>query len=253
MSDMFNTWQVQVTGSAPALEHLVRHFTKPPLRFSAAALPGQAEFESASFLTCSTVDEVRAIAIRELHVISGVLATDRRSSDVLRLGAVFKSKPEGGRDVFVTVESAAIVISGGEVTLTLTRTDSDGRQVVIEPPPPRTVALARLALEDENVGKAMRLVTADDFRSWGGLYRLLDVIEADVGGLRALAALEWGSSADLRRFKHSANSVAVGGDTSRHGKELTTPPSHPMSIDEADRYVRYVLESWLANKMRSAP
>lgn len=250
MDDPFNPWQVQVTGSASALAHLLRHFSKPPLQFSVAALPDQVEFQSASFLTCSTVDEVRAIACRELHVISGVLATDRRSTDVLRLGAVFKNNQAGGRDVIVALESAAMVIETGEVSLALTRTDSDGNRVVVEPPPPRTVALTRLALTDENVGKAMRLVIAADFKSWVGLYRLLDVIEEDVGGLRALTAREWGSSSDLRRFKHSANSVAVGGDASRHGKELTTPPSHPMSIEEADRYVRYILESWLADKMR---
>jgi hypothetical protein len=253
MNNTFNPWKVQVTGSASALEHLVTHFIKPPLRFSAGSQPGQVEFQSESFLACSTVSEIRAIATRELHVISGVLATDERSSDLLQVGAVIKNKPGGGRDVFVTAISATVTIGGFKVTAVGTVTDINGNKVVVEPPPPRTIALAALALADKNVGKAMRLVTADDFRTWVGLYRLHEVIESDVGGMHPLTARGWGSATDLRRFKHSANSVAVGGDASRHGKELTTPPAHPMSIDEADRYVRYILESWLADKMRAMP
>lgn len=253
MNHTVNPWRVQVTGSAPALAHLVKHFTRLPLRFSVGAQPGQLEFESESFGACTTADEVRAIAIREVQILSGVLATDGRSSDALQVGAVFKNRPDGGRDVFVAVTSATLTISGGEITALVTRTDGNGNQVVVDPPPPRTISLTSLALADKNVGKAMRLVTAGDCRTWVGLYRLHEVIESDVGGMHALTARCWGSSTDLKRFKHSANSVAVGGDASRHGRELTTPPAHPMSIDEADRYVRYILESWLAEKMRTIP
>jgi hypothetical protein len=201
MNDAFNPWQVQVTGSAAALEHLLEHFAKPPLRFSAAAQPGLVEFQSDSFLSCSTVDEVRAIATRELHVISGVVAIDRRSSDILRLGPVFRNNRAGGRDAIIAVESVVMMIEPGEVSLTHTRTDSDGNQVVVEPPPPGTVALARAALTDEGVGKAMRLVMANDFRKWVDLYSLHEVIEADVGGMRALAARGWGSAADLKALQ----------------------------------------------------
>lgn len=94
----------------------------------------------------------------------------------------------------------------------------------------------------------MRLLAAPDHKSWVGMYRIHEVIEADVGSERALIKRDWGSEKDLKRFKHSANSVAVAGDSARHGREVEQPPKHPMSVDEAAAYLNYVLQSWLSSK-----
>lgn len=40
----------------------------------------------------------------------------------------------------------------------------------------------------------------------------------------------------------------VAGDTARHGKEVTSPPANPMSLEEAAAYVNYVVSAWLASK-----
>jgi len=69
-----------------------------------------------------------------------------------------------------------------------------------------------------------------------------------MGGELALKQRGLGSPTDLKRFKHSANSVSVGGDVSRHGKELTSPPANPMSVEEASAYVTYLLSAWLGAK-----
>lgn len=92
------------------------------------------------------------------------------------------------------------------------------------------------------------VLAAPDQKSWVNMYRIHEVIEADVGSENALKRQCWGSAQDLKRFKHSANSVTVGGDSARHGKEVEQPPKHPMSVDEAADYLNYVLQSWLSSK-----
>lgn len=57
-----------------------------------------------------------------------------------------------------------------------------------------------------------------------------------------------GSPEDLKRFKHSANSVTVAGDHARHGRELEQPPKKPMTPEEAIAYLNYVAQAWLASK-----
>jgi len=74
------------------------------------------------------------------------------------------------------------------------------------------------------------------------------MVESDIGGEKKLVKMGWGSTHQLKRFKHSANSVAVAGDSARHGRELGDPPRDPMSIDEAIAYCKYLLQAWFDSK-----
>jgi hypothetical protein len=66
----------------------------------------------------------------------------------------------------------------GEVIVTIT--DADGKVVTQPSPPPTTLTIAQLAINDSAVAKAMR-VMASDGTSWVGLYRIHEVVEDDVG------------------------------------------------------------------------
>ncbi len=242
-----NPWQVQLHGWGSDLEHLARHFGSQPVRVVRDERDGAFLYESDAFATCSTSEEVLAIAEKELCALSGVLKLCRGSHEPLRPGAVYKRNAAGGRDIFLHLrDTLQVRVEFGEVTVTVT--DSQGNVVTKPPPPPRSIAITRLALADAAVAKAMRLLSAEDSETWVGLYRIYEVVEADVGGELALKKRGWGSAGDLKRFKHSANSVTVAGDAARHGKELTSPPANPMSLEEAAAYVNYVVSAWLAAK-----
>jgi hypothetical protein len=158
---------------------------------------------------------------------------------------VYRRNAAGGRDVFLHIqETLQVRAEFGEVTVT----DADGNVITRPAPPPRTVTIAQLAATDTSVAKAMSLLAAPDHKSWVGMYRIHEVVEADVGSESALKKRGWGSLQDLKRFKHSANSVTVAGDSARHGNEVKQPPKHPMSVDEAAAYLNYVLQSWLSSK-----
>lgn len=247
MNSSATPWQVQIQGWASDLEHLARHFASSPVKVLKDDRDNCFLYESDTFATCANSEEVLAKADEELAILSGVLRLERDSPESLRTGSVYKRNANGGRDVFVHIrESLQLRAEFGEISVTIT--DAQGNAVQKPSPPARTVLVARLATVDAAVAKAMRLVATPDFKTWVGLYRLHEVIEADVGGEHTLKRCGWGSARDLKRFKHSANSVKVAGDAARHGRELEHVPTNPMSIEEAAAYVRYVLQAWLGSK-----
>jgi hypothetical protein len=239
-------WEVQIQGHASDLEHLARHFTAPPIVVVKHQQDGYL-LTSDTFATRAKAEDVRADGEQQLEILNGVLRFARSSHTRLTAGTVFRRYNDGTRDVFVHLRDGLLVRAElGE--LTVTTTGSDGvTQVPVVPPPPRSVAITRLALGDQSVAKALRLF-GNGATDWVDLYRLHEVMEADVGGERKLIHRGWGSARQLKRFKHSANSVTVAGNAARHGAEPGDPPKNPMSIDEAQAYVSYVLHAWFASK-----
>lgn len=240
-------WQVRIEGDALDLQFLARIFTSMPRQVIQDQVAGYL-YESDAFAACTASQEVEKVAEEELAVLSGILKIECDARKRLTRGAVYRLRPDGGKDVFVSLqESVHARAVAGVVAVVIT--DAAGNVIAQPPPPPpRAAQLLQLATGDIAVSKALRLLSAPDSSSWVGLYRLYEVIEQDVGGEHRLKKLSWGSATDLKRFKASANSVAVGGDQSRHGKEQTAPPKNPMTLAEAGAYCSYLAQAWLASK-----
>lgn len=239
-------WEVQIQGRSSDLEHLAQHFTAPALTVSKDERDNCYLLQSSSFDSCTTSEAVLAIAEEQLAVLSGALCFVRQSDEPLCSGSVYLRHASGRRDVFVHLHGTL----HGQVEIadvTVSVTDSNGVVHIKPPPPSKTLKITYLALSDASVTKALRLLTTDA-KSWVGLYRLHEVVEADVGGEHEMVKLGWTSSRQLKRFKHSANSITVAGDAARHGKEKDKPPSDPMNLDEATAYVTYVLHAWFSSK-----
>lgn len=238
-------WEVQIGGRASDLEHLSRHFTSPPIVVTRDDRDSCYLLRSESFSSLSEPNAVRDAATSLLAVLSGALTFVRGSDEPLRSGAIYLRHPDGRRDVFLLLEGVAARTEVGDVSVSVTDRNVVVREII--PPPQPTLSLTSAALSDASISKALRLL-GSDANTWVGLYRLHEVVEADVGGEHQMLKHGWGSSRQLKRFKHSANSVAVAGDNARHGKELSLPPGAPMSLGEAKAYVLYVLRAWLSAK-----
>lgn len=239
------TWEVRIQGRASDLAHLARYFTGPEITVRKDERDNCYLLQLASFSALLDSNAVLNAAQESLPVLSGVLKLVRNSDEPLRAdGAVYRRAPDGRRDVFMHIqETLKIKVEMGDVELRVTDAQGVVREVA---PPPRSVAAARLAFADAAVARVLRLL-ATDAEDWVGLYRLHEVIEADVGGEHEMVKHGWGSARQLKRFKHSANSVTVAGDGARHGKEAH-PPTDPMALDEAKAYVAYVVQAWLQLK-----
>lgn len=242
-------WEVQIRGALSDLEHLARYFTSAHVAVFRDERDDSYLYYSQAFDGCETSKKVLDIADEELTVLSGVLKFARDSSEPVLPGAVHKHFANGRRDQFVHIrETLQLRAEFFQATVTVTVTDAQGNLVQQPTLPPSTITISTLAAQDAAVTKAMRLFAVPDVKTWVGLYRLHEVIEADVGGEHSLGKRDWCSKHELKRFKHSANSVKVAGDTARHGKEHDQPPSNPMTLEEAVAYVNSVLHAWLASK-----
>lgn len=246
--NIMTVWQVQLEGEAHDLSYLAQVLANGPRTVVYDERTSGYAYQSESFLSSSTPEEVGQLAVKELAVLSGVLKIERNARTPLAYGGVYRLNADGTRDIFVSLQFA-IDIRADFAAVTCKVTDAFGNVIASPPPPPpRALVLFNLAAKDNAVAKVLRLLSAAEVMTWVGMYRLYEVVEEDVGGQHQLEKKSWGSPEDLKRFKHSANSVEVGGDSSRHGKEAQTPPKNPMSLAEAEAYCRYIVQAWLAYK-----
>ena len=129
--------------------------------------------------------------------------------------------------------------------MSLQVTHADGSVEERRPSDPAPAWL-RKALAAPEAARALRLRDKTSL-SWTELYRLFEVIVDGSGGADAIVEAQWASRTQLRRFKHSANSVVVAGDEARHGVEPTSPPSDATTISEARSLVDILLARWLGD------
>ncbi|HEX9781304.1 MAG TPA: hypothetical protein VGA56_01040 [Opitutaceae bacterium] len=84
---------------------------------------------------------------------------------------------------------------------------------------------------------------ADPMRSWPELYRILEEIERGIG--KTVDAVGYCSGNARQRFRRTANSATSAGWDARHAFGLVSPPSNPMTRDEAERFIAQLLLSAL--------
>lgn len=240
-------WFLQLCGSQSDLTHLAEHLALPHLSVRVDALDGSHALYSDEFTDSPDSASVLERAVPVLAILNGILRLVKPADDLVVGGAVYRTNDNGGRDVFIHPAPAALRLETGTVSVVIT---DEAGNVIPSPqqPPSRTQLLGQLVGTDPAVAKVMRLIAGPDAQTWGGIYRLYEVIEVDIGGQSALVASGWASQSDTRRFKHSANSVTVAGDGARHGKETEAPPRNPMTLEEGSAFVGYLTQAWLAAK-----
>lgn len=235
-------WQLQLTGDSSDLEHLSENLSSGSLRVL-KDLQGYV-LESQNFASCNSSEQVLEKSREHLAILSGILMAARQAPRALGAGAVILKNTDGSGQIFMSFHEELHARDFVDAVVI----DSQGIKVAPPRHVARSVVLLQLALSDPAVAKVLRLLASPDRRTWVGLYRLHEVILEEIGGEKQLERLGWGSKTDLRRFKHSANSVAVAGDSARHGTEQSDAPKNPMTLDEADAYCGYVLQAWLTSK-----
>jgi hypothetical protein len=108
--------------------------------------------------------------------------------------------------------------------------------------------MLELSAKDTAVADALRFFNAGEPR-WDGLYKVFEVIRADVGGMEDLKNTNWVEDRELRNFTHTAQHPAVLGDTARHVRSRAKPPPNPMGLPEAEALIRRLLERWMESKL----
>ena len=232
-------WEVQIVGDAADLAMLAETFTGPAVFVEVRN--GEHVLRSEKFGEHDSADEIRRKAEEIMTALSGSARLVLGAQGSLGVGTVYRVKPDGGRDKFVHIEPVELRFRALPPTVKITRTDGS---VEIKRPADPIASWLEKAAGDQAVAKVLRLRDEDDL-GWVELYRIYEVIEADVGSIPTQG---WATEKALRRFKHTANSVGAVADDARHGKETTQPPKNPMSLPEARSLLDGIVQKWLQHK-----
>ncbi|HEY2919924.1 MAG TPA: hypothetical protein VGK77_13140 [Candidatus Binatia bacterium] len=232
-------WEVRITGSQVVLGHLVDVLKdrEPSLVRDGDTFVLRAK----EFQTLADGGSVQARAKEIVEALSTLARLGLQSVESLEVGNVTRVREDGRRDYFLNAESGHLRITGGLTSMVVKRADGTVQE---HKPADAIPAWLSKALLDPTLLRALRLRDSDAL-AWPDLYRLFEVIEAGLGGESGLVARGSATRDTVRRFCHSANSVAAAGDQARHGVERTEPPARPMTISEARSFVDGLLRHWL--------
>jgi hypothetical protein len=227
-------FRVELKGDVTALKAVAPHLQTPELHLDVDS--DTIFLKSSTFETMTLPGDVIAAARRMVPSIKAAIRlagiTGPRAVDAYR---VVMETPEAPQNfVYVYAQESLAV---GEA---LSATILGGSQ-----PPPAPIPV-ELALTDARVALALELFAHDP--NWYDLYKVLDVVEEDVGGERALEAKGWVPQSELKRFTQTANSQGAAGSDARHARDAFRPPKVPMPLADAVDLIRRLLIAWLATK-----
>ena len=85
--------------------------------------------------------------------------------------------------------------------------------------------------------------------NWYDFYKVLEHVEADVGGEKGITSAGWASASQLGRFTGTANSGTILGDAARHAVTGKPPLKNPMTLPEADSFIRGITRQWIESHL----
>jgi hypothetical protein len=182
--------------------------------------------------------DVETRASEVLRIVNGAARVQYGDSREVRVDAVARVEPNGQIQHFVHLSGA--IHARGRVSATLT---VGGESVRAAPEPTTAEQAVVAALNDPQAERALRIFGRNDV-DYRDLYHVFEIAGTAFGS--RIYSRGTVTAAEVRRFKHTANSVHALGDQARHGHEPTQPPSQPMPFAEAQALVGRVLRVWFA-------
>ena len=76
-------------------------------------------------------------------------------------------------------------------------------------------------------------------------YKAWEVVCDAAGGLHQVVKIGWAAEPDRSRFTGTAQSRDELGDEARHASEKYKAPKDPMTLYEAQGFVRAVIQAWI--------
>jgi hypothetical protein len=233
-------WLVSLDGQKFDLQDLATQLQSPD--WSVEEDRGGYVLRSSAFGLLTTDGQVFERANQLVQTINGLAAVVIPGFQPVQVGHVVRVHDDGRRLAHAYLSGT--MTARGRLTATPVVA---GRSR----PQPRQVSplesLLRVASGDSKVVEAMRYFQARG-RRWLNLYKVLEVIEQDVGGDRALRAKGWVSGRSLRRFTNTADNAGAIGDEARHAERGWKPPARAMPLQEAEDLIRSLIEAWLRSK-----
>lgn len=231
------SWRVRVAGDSATLEHWLQGQ-------QLVVQEGSYLLNPEIFLGCTSVEEVRRVADKQLFKLNRYAATYLPSLGGVRAHQI--SGWEAGRETHYVQVEAAIAIAKASVEVWVGEADGSMRR--IEDQSPEVQLWDRLLDDDDSVVKVERLLE-EQAHDWVNLVRVLEIIERDVGGKPELIQQGFSNRTERSLFGSTANHPAASGDLARHGVSKEEPPGKPMTLPDARAYIERIRQRWLRAKL----
>jgi hypothetical protein len=176
--------------------------------------------------------KLRELLGRLADVAAGAAETRVR----LTPGSLGRTRADGGSNVFVFPETARLRAQAFPPTVVM------GGTAPTEPP---HVRLLRLDATNDHLRLALHFLNAD--LSWFNLWKAFEAIREPNHGAPSLVTKGWTRATEVGRFRETANSYSAVGDEARHALLGKPPPQNPMTLYEAEEFVRGLLSRWVAS------
>ena len=232
-------WFVDLTGEEFDLHELER------LRFPAGTELYIHEdtlyIRMTTYSATADASDVLTAAVEAVNLINGTGQLYVQNWKNIRCGGPTLVDSEGKRHIFGFVEPLLARTRFGTPVVFV-----NGRPA--EPPAPAPSAEAVTISDTHSAVEKVLRIYGSSALTFRDLYIVYEAIEHDAGGLKSLETRGWVTKSDIRRFKHTANSVASLGDQARHGAEPTQPPQDPFTLSQARQLIANLARSWIAAK-----
>jgi hypothetical protein len=229
---MLSSWYLVVRGDDPDIAALV-DLCASSSDHSLAQEAGEWRLRSSRVRSALSDEQSWPALCDLLGQLCDVAANARYSRVRAVPGALGRTRPDGGSDVFVHPEPIRLRVQGFPPPVAVNGTI----------PEPRGVKLLRLRSSNEHLRLALHFLNAD--LSWFNLWKTFEPIRDANGGPAGLVARGWTSESDMDRFRKTANTYAAVGDAARHAMLAVAPPPNPMGLEQAEEYVRAILTRWV--------
>jgi hypothetical protein len=180
-------------------------------------------------------------ALVRLYAVASLLMPSLRPP---RVAHVVREEDSGKRQAFSFMRGSVEARSNVSASAVLVR---DGVPVEADPQTPTRAQMFLAAAEDKHLAHVLEL-WGNGVLTWPRLYRIIEAIESSVGCEIDEAGLC--TRAERSRFTRSANTAEVSGLDSRHAAGQFQPPTNPMSLGQAQAFVRDVVVGALERTAR---
>lgn len=233
-------WLVRLSGEAFDLEEYGRHFPDGDATFIEE--DGHFYLVGPALDALPTAEQVHETAQRLLKAYSAVVAVLQPGLRPATLDAVIGQRDDGTRKLYTFGQAS--------ITLGAIRSTTAPRNAPPQPAQP-TQAQRILAQRDDRPHYRTALdVWAETPRAWPRLYRILEVIERDLG--QTVDKAGFCSRNERERFTRSAQHPHVAGIDARHPGKKYAPPPNPMTHAEAEAFIGRLLQ-WAAGQEHEPP
>lgn len=230
-------WNVALVGADADLRDASLMFQSAELEV--ARVEEEYFLRSSHFASITDEEEVMPVAVNLLHPLNGIAKARSKSFEGLSLRYVVKRLSDGTHYISSGIYTRTRVVPADENLL------SDGTS--IESSLASDVAKRVSAVESEGIVSRALTIYGALGTDWRGLYMMVDAVREDAGGKEAdLLNSGWAPKKDIKDFKKTANNYGTLGLEARHGHGGSI--ASPMTVAQARRFVRSLLNNWLASK-----